>query len=117
MSLIGTLAWVALGMAATGVLVAFWDEIKQWLNNTAANAIEKVFGYNARNLMQRAVAKVDRIMDKVRITSTIYTKKDPLSTTFEVIDITAETEAHTLDPKVLEEIQKKGVLTQEFIFQ
>ncbi|MDD2495243.1 MAG: hypothetical protein PHE29_08625 [Tissierellia bacterium] len=48
MSLFAIIGWIMLGAAVTACLVTFWDEIRIWLNNTAADAVEKVLGYGAR---------------------------------------------------------------------
>ena len=110
----GIIGWVLLGAAATAVLVTYWDQIRGWLNNVAANTIEKVFGYNARNNMQKAVAKVDRVMDTIRNRATVYTKKDNLDKYFVKTDIVAKAPVNKIDSGVLEEIKKQGVLVQEF---
>lgn len=117
MSILGIIGWVLLGAATTTVLVTFWDEIRNWLNNVAANTIEKVFGYNARNNMQKAVAKVDRVMDTIRNRATIYTKKTPLDKYFVKTDIVAKANVNKIDNSVLEEIKKEGVLVQEFEYK
>ncbi|MEH7009212.1 hypothetical protein V7087_00075 [Neobacillus niacini] len=116
MSLI-VLGWILLGVAVGTVLITFWDDIRNWLNQVAADAVERVFGYKARQAMHRAIAKVDRIMDKVRNTSTIYTKRDPLATHFVKTDIVAEDSVYEIDNRVLEEIQRKGSIVQEFEYK
>jgi hypothetical protein len=115
--LLAALGWFLVGSVAAGFLVTFWDEIRQWLNQVAADAVEKVFGYKARQAMHRAVAKIDRVMDKVRNTSTVYTKKNPLDTHFVKTDIVAEEQVYEIDHRVLEEIQKKGSIVQEFEYK
>lgn len=110
----GIIGWALLGAVTTAVLVTFWDQIRNWLNNVAANMVEKVFGYNARNNMQKAVAKVDRVMDTIRNRATIYTKKDPLDKYFVKTDIVAKAPVSKIDSGVLEEIKKQNVLVQEF---
>lgn len=110
----GIIGWALLGSVTTAVLVTFWDQIRNWLNNVAANMVEKVFGYNARNNMQKAVAKVDRVMDTIRNRATVYTKKDPLDKYFVKTDIVAKAPVSKIDSGVLEEIKKQSVLVQEF---
>ncbi|MDF2544646.1 MAG: hypothetical protein K0S47_4364 [Herbinix sp.] len=117
MSLLAIIGWVLLGAAATTILVTFWDQIRDWLNNVAADAVESVFGYRAREAMHRAIAKVDRVMDKVRSRSTIYAKKTPLDTHYVKTDIVAEAGVYQIDKEVLEEIKKKGELVQEFVYK
>lgn len=114
MALLTALAWVALGAAATGALVAFWDEIRNWLNNVAADIVERTFGYSARNKMQRALVKIDKVMDKVRNRSTIFVKENPLDTHYLKTDIIAEADVYSVDSKVLEEIRNKKELVEEF---
>lgn len=108
------LGWALVGAVATGLLVTFWDSIRSWLNNVAANAIERAFGYSARNKMQRAVVKIDRFMDKVRNRSTIYAKENRLDTHYIKTDIVAEADPYSVDNKVLEEIRNKKELVEEY---
>ena len=117
MSLLAAIGWVILGGLAVGTLVTFWDEIRDWLNQVAADAVEKVFGYKARQTMHRAVAKIDRVMNVVRNTSTIYTKKNPLDTHFVRTNVVAEAPVHEIDQQVLNEIQKKKTIVQEFEYR
>jgi hypothetical protein len=117
MSLLAALGWVLLGGLATGVVVTFWDEIRDWLNQVAANAVEKVFGYKARQAMHRAVAKIDRVMDKIRNKATVYTKKNPLDVNYVKTDIVAEAEVYEIDNRVLDEIQRRGSIVQEFEYR
>ena len=44
----GPLFWIAVGLAATAITVAYWDRIKNWLNTVVADSLEKVMGYGAR---------------------------------------------------------------------
>lgn len=117
MSILFTLGWVLLGGAMIGFLVTFWDDIRHWLNNVAADAVERIFGYKARHTMQRAIAKVDRVMDVVRNRATIYVKDDPLSEYISKVDVIGEAPAHEIDEKVLNEIQERKTLVQEFEYK
>lgn len=117
MSLLAAIGWVILGGLAVGTLVTFWDEIRDWLNQVAADAVEKVFGYKARQTMHRAVAKIDRVMNVVRNTSTIYTKKNQLDTHYVKTNVVAEAPVHEIDQQVLNEIQKKKTIVQEFEYR
>lgn len=109
-----TIGWFILGAVATGILVSFWDDIRNWLNRFAANFIEKQFGYAAREKMQRAIVKIDRVMDRVRNHSTIYVKENPLDTHFLKTEVVAETKAYNIDSKILEEIKQNNRLVKEF---
>ncbi|WP_042347602.1 hypothetical protein [Bacillus massiliigorillae] len=117
MSFLAALGWVLLGGIVTGGLVTFWDEIRQWLNQVAADAVEKMFGYKARQTMQRAVVKIDRVMSSVRNTSTIYTKKNPLDSYIVKTDVVAEASIREIDQQILDEIERKKTLVQEFEYK
>lgn len=55
--MLGFIGWVLVGAGLTIALRYFWYGIRDWLNNTAANAVERVLGYNARKTMRRAVSQ------------------------------------------------------------
>lgn len=116
MSLLLTAGFFLIGAAIAGAaLIAFWDDIKNWLNTVAADAIERALGYSARNRIQKAVAVVDKVVSKVKSTSTIYTKKTATATYFDKTTVTASCEASELDEAVIEELRKhNNKLVQEF---
>ncbi len=101
-----------------GGLVSFWDDIKDWLNRVAADAIERAFGFEARNQMQKAVAVIDRLVGKIRNTSTIYTKKTATATYFDKTTIVSEAREQNVDKEVLEKLEENhNRLIQEFQYQ
>lgn len=95
-----------LGAAIAGgvIMARFWDKIKNWLNNVAADAVERAFGYSARNNMQKAVAIVDKLMDRIRNTSTIYTKKSPSETYYDKTTIVSEAGINNIDEDIINTI-------------
>jgi hypothetical protein len=115
------IGWIIAGMIAGAVVTAcltiFWENIAVWLNNTAANAIEKVLGYGARNRMHRAVATVDRVMKKIRNQTIVYTKQHELDTHFHKTTLTSEAPIYEIDAEVLDEIEKNNKIVQEFIYK
>lgn len=114
MSLIAMAAWFLLGAVAVSCLVTFWDDIKNWLNVTAANAVERALGYSAREKMHKAVARIDRVMDKVRNRSVVYTKRNDFDTYYDKTSIVAEINYYEINDDVLNEVKKQGELVQEF---
>ena len=108
MSLIMTGLFVLGAILGGAALVRFWDDIKDWLNNVAADAVERTFGYNARQHMQKAVAIVDLAVRKIKNTSFIYSKKDPTSTYFDKTTVTAETGIENVEEDVLKELRKNN---------
>ncbi|KGR73545.1 hypothetical protein [Ureibacillus manganicus] len=115
------LGWIIVGLlvgavVATGV-VAFWDDIRRWLNNTAANFVEKYLGYGARNRMHRAVTKIDKVMNVIKNQTVIYTKRNRLDTMFDKVTMEAEANPYEIDNDVLQQINKEGKLVQEFEYR
>lgn len=109
---------LAAGALVASALVKFWDSIRNWLNTVAADAVERNLGYSARNTMQKAVAIIDRTMDKLKNRSVIYTKKNPSDTYFDKTTIMSEARVANMDDDILMEIEKNGNhITQTFTYQ
>ena len=108
--------FLILGALAGGAaLVHFWDDIKDWLNHVAGDAVEKMFGYQARQNIHKAIAIIDRVVSKIKNTSIIYSKKSPTATYFDKTTVTAETGVQNVEADVLKELSNNGNrLTQEF---
>ena len=113
-----TIGWfllsAAIGAVAVAGITAFWDKIRVWLNNSAANAVEKVLGYGARERMHRAVCTIDRAMNVIRNKTVVYTKKNELDTMFDKVTMSGKANPYEIDKDVLAELNKKQVLVQEF---
>ncbi len=107
-------AGLVAGVAVAAVISVFWDDIANWLNNTAADAVERALGYNAKKNMQRAVVIVDRIVNMVRNTGTIYTKEHVTDGYFTKVTYEAEAPAYQIEEDVLKEIKDKGQLVNQF---
>lgn len=112
------IGWIIVGVLATGVVTAsvvkFWDEIATWLNTVAADAVERALGYNARQTMFKATTVIDKAMDNLRNTTTLYSKKNMLSSTIDKTTIKSEVYLSNIDTDVLTQINKNGFVTQEF---
>lgn len=117
MSLLAIIGWIMLGTAVTACLVTFWDDIRNWLNNTAADAVEKVLGYGARERMHRAVAKIDKVINMIKNKTVVYTKKSELEAYYDKTTIVAEAPLYEINTEVIEEINKQGTLVQEFEYR
>ena len=115
--LLTTCAWILLGIVVGAALVAFWDDIKHWLDTVAADWVEQQFGYNARYRMHKAVAMVDRVMQEVRNRAVIYTKRYASDLYFDKTTITCETGIENIEEDVRKEIAKQGMLVQEFEYR
>lgn len=113
------IGWVILAIATTvlvtAALVTFWDEIKEWLNNNAADAVERMLGYEARQRMYRAIARIDKVMGTIKNRTVVYTKKDKLDAQF--LKTTMETDIYEIDRKVLEAIDRENGLEQSFEYK
>lgn len=117
MAIAKMVGWVVAGAVALGFLAKFWDDIKIWLNNVAADAVERALGYKARERMHKAVAVVDRVINTVRNTTTIFTKRNNSDTFFDKTTVIAEAEAYEIDADILKEIAKKNKLVQDFSYK
>ncbi len=86
----------------------FWTSIRDWLNNTAADIVQKRLGYNARKAMQKAVNKADRILDKVRNISEVYYRSDPTSVYYDKVTIEATAPTYEYDDEFLKTLEEQG---------
>lgn len=117
MSLLAFIGWILVGVVATACLVTFWDEIRQWLNNSAADTVERILGYGARERMHKAVSRIDRVVDKVRNKTIVYTKKNDLDSYYDKTTLLAESPSYEIKHDILEEIRKSNGLVQEFQYK
>ncbi|MCR5403410.1 MAG: hypothetical protein K6E91_06235 [Butyrivibrio sp.] len=111
------LGWFILGAAVLAVaIVAFWDEIKGWLNSTAADVVGDFLGYDARKNMQKAICKADRIVNKIRNVATVYVRKPGAS---HIDKVTMETSApqYEISEEVRDKIEREGWIEQEFEYR
>ena len=114
MFVLGAIALVGLGALATMSLVTkFWNDIKDWLNNTAADVVQRHIGYDARRAMQKAVNKADRVMDKIRNVSQVYYRSDPLATHYDKVTMELTAPTYEFDDEFIKTINEQRVLTQE----
>lgn len=110
-----TLVGIAIaGGLIAGAIVKFWEEIKDWLNIVAADFVEEHLGYNARTTMQKAVSTVDKVMNKIRNTSVVYSKRNRTDNYFDKTTLVGEEEVYEVSQEVLKEIQQKGSIMEEF---
>ncbi len=114
--MLGLIGWVIVGAVLTGALLYFWNDIKAWLNNTAADAVERIIGYKARKAMQRAVCVVDRLVNDLRTNATVYYKRNPLDTHCDKVVLEATAPTYEFEEEVLKEIKEKGKMEQSFKF-
>ena len=113
-----TIGYFVLGALCVGALVHFWDDIKNWLNTVAADAVEKHFGYNARNAMHKAIATVDRLMRKFKNTSVVYSKRSTSDLYYDKTTIQCEIGVEEVTEDVLAEFDQHGNrLIQEFVYK
>lgn len=115
--LLAALGWVIVGGLLVGAIAKFWDEIRDWLNNVAADFVEKHLGYNARQKMLKATSKVDRIVNKIRNTSVVYTRKNRLDNYLDKTTIIGEEDVYEVDQEVLNKIKQDGGMVQKFEYR
>lgn len=115
------IGWIVAGAIVGALLLTaidrFWNDIASWLNNTAADAVEKVFGYNARKYMQRAVAAVSKLHDRLHNNTVVYTKKDRLDTHIQKITIESDAPVYEQEQEVRELFEKESEQIKEFEYK
>lgn len=115
------IGWIIAG-AVFGAVIAtaidrFWNDIAGWLNNTAANAVEKVLGYDARKFMQRAVANVTKIHDKLHNSTVIYTRQSALDTHIHKVTLKSTAPVYEQENDVKELFERESTQIKEFEYR
>lgn len=115
------IGWFLLGALAGAVAITvidkFWEDIAHWLNNTAANAVERVLGYNAKKNMHRAVTTISRVRDYLHNTTVVYTKENPLDMYFRKVTYETDAPVYQIDPEVVKEVKYQGKLENTFEYK
>ena len=111
------IGWIVVGVISATFFITFWDDIKRWLNNSAADVVEKYLGYDARQFMFKAVSKIDKVLGKIRNRTVVYTKKNRLDNFYSKVTLEADAEPYEIDSRVLQEIEKETVLVQDFEYK
>ncbi len=93
-------------------LVSFWEKIRTWLDNTAADFVERELGYPARDKLHRATTTIDRGVDVIRNFTVVYLKDNDLDTTYDKVTMEAKADYYTIDDEILEEIKKNKKLVR-----
>lgn len=115
------IGWILLGALAGAVAVTvidrFWESIAQWLNNTAANAVERVLGYNAKKNMHRAVTNISRVRDYLHNKTVVYAKENPMDSYFQKVTYETDAPVYQIDTEVVEEVKKQGEIVKTFEYK
>lgn len=107
----------AVGAVAITVIDRFWEDIAHWLNNTAANAVERVLGYNAKKNMHRAVTTISRVRDYLHNTTVVYTKENPADLYFQKVTYDTDAPVYQIDSKIIKEVNNYGKLENTFEYK
>lgn len=99
------------------VIHKFWDSIAEWLHNTAADAVGRVLGYNAKTHMHRAVTRITKLHDKVQNMATILFKKNELDTMYQEVTYQTDAPVYQIDTDVIKAIEQEGSIMNEFIYK
>ena len=111
----GPLFWIAVGLAATALTIAYWDRIKNWLNTVVADRLEKVLGYGARKRLHHAVSIADRVAGGIRNRLFIYVKKKN-GIGYDKMEEKLLDDFSTVEDAIVQEINEKGPVIQEFTY-
>ena len=119
--MIGTLGWFVIGMVAGAVALTaidiFWNNIAEWLNNTAANAVERVLGYKARKCMEKAVARVSKMRDKLHNITVVYTRQSALDTHIQKVTLESSAPLYEQEQDVIELFERDNTLLKELEYR
>lgn len=112
------IGWViAAGIVfAVVALKYFWEDVAIWLNNTAADAVAKVLGYNAKEFMQRAVSRVTKVMNVINNVTTVFTKKHATDDFMHKVTLRASAPYYEQNEDVLQELEKNKELVNTFTY-
>ena len=108
---------VALGAVALKLVTKYWENIRDWLNNTAANVVQKYLGYDARKALQKAVCKTDRVMSKIRNRSIVYYLSSPLATHYDKVTMEATASTFDFEKEFLDAVEKEGSIMNEMDYK
>ena len=98
-------------------ITKFWNDIKDWLNNTAADVVQPYVGYDARKALRRAVITAERCDEDICVIAHVYYQSDPLATHYDKVTmkVTMKVTAPTyeFDDEFIKTINEQQILTQE----
>ncbi len=117
MFVLGVIALVGVSTLVMGLVTKFWNDIKDWLNNTAADVVQKLIGYSVRKALQKAINKADRVMDKIRNVSQVFYRSEPLATHYDKVTMEITAPTYEFDDEFIKTIDEKRVLTQEMVYK
>lgn len=119
--MIGTLGWIVIGMVAGAVALTaidiFWNSIAEWLNNTAANAVERVLGYKARKCMERAVARVSKVREKLHNITFVYSRQSALDTHVQKVTLESSAPLYEQEQDVINLFEKENTMIKELEYR
>lgn len=112
------IGWIVAGAVVGALLLTaidrFWNDIASWLNNTAANAVERALGYDARKFMQRAVANVSKLHDRLHNKTVVYTRQSALDTHIQRVTLSGTAPVYEQEEEVIEKIDNESVIEKTF---
>lgn len=115
------IGWVVAGAILGALLLTaidrFWNDIAGWLNSTAANAVERVLGYDARKFMQRAVANVTKIRDRLHNKTVVYTRQSALDTHIHKVTLSSTAPVYEQEEEVKELFERESTQINEFVYK
>lgn len=91
----------------------FWEDIRDWLNNTAADVVQKYIGYDARKAMQKAVIRAEIIENRVHVVSQVYYRRDSKTDYYDKVTVEVAAPTNEFDKEIIRLIEERGSLIQE----
>ncbi len=115
------IGWIIAGAIAGAILVTaidrFWDSIAGWLNSTAADAVERVLGYNARKFMQKAVTTVTKVHDRLHNKAVVYTRQSALDTVIHKVTLSSTAPVYDQEDDVKNLFERESTQVNTFEYR
>ena len=98
-------------------ITKFWNDIKDWLNNTAADVVQEYIGYDATKAMQKAVIIAERRDDDICVIAHVYYQSDPQATHYDKVTMEVTAPTDEFDDELIKTINEQRILTQEIQYK
>lgn len=89
------------------LLDSFWTAVKDWLNNTAANIVEKHLGYNARRQFVKSLCTAERQIDKIIGKDILYIRESPSAQKYKKLTVNHSSKSINYDQQLINYIDEE----------
>ena len=94
-------------------ITLFWNDIREWLDNVAADVVQQYVGYDARDTMRKAVITAERLNDDICVIAQVYYCKDFSSDHYDKVTMEMKAPTDGFDDEFIKIITEQGILKRE----